>query len=174
MQNLTMWMLTFGDKVEVLEPVEVREKLMNMAESMIRKYGGKACSGRTYSGIRGSNGLSVQGRLEYPCHGEDHKGKIWRKVSCAKVYSDRVCTCRRQRGPTIPSGCCCVLRIRIFDGERDYMKYEWIDEYILKMPGVTKDLQKDWNWIRYQIGGKMFAAICLDDDDGGRFLAEAV
>ena len=41
MENLTMWMLTFGDKVEVLEPVEVREKLMNMAESMIRKYGGK-------------------------------------------------------------------------------------------------------------------------------------
>ena len=40
MENLTMWMLTFGDKVEVLEPVEVREKLKNMAESMIRKYGG--------------------------------------------------------------------------------------------------------------------------------------
>lgn len=45
------------------------------------------------------------------------------------------------------------------------MKYEWIDEYLLNKPGVTKDLQKDWNWIRYQIGGKMFAAICLDDDD---------
>lgn len=45
------------------------------------------------------------------------------------------------------------------------MKYEWIDEYLLKKPGVTKDLQKDWNWIRYQIGGKMFAAICLDNDD---------
>ena len=40
MENLTMWMLTFGDKVEVLEPVEVREKLKNMAKSMIRKYGG--------------------------------------------------------------------------------------------------------------------------------------
>ena len=40
MENLTMRMLTFGDKVEVLEPVEVREKLKNMAESMIRKYGG--------------------------------------------------------------------------------------------------------------------------------------
>ena len=40
MENLTMWMLTFGDKVEVLEPVEVREKLKNMAESMSRKYGG--------------------------------------------------------------------------------------------------------------------------------------
>ena len=45
------------------------------------------------------------------------------------------------------------------------MKYEWIDEYLLKMPGVTKDLQKDWNRIRYQIGGKMFAAICLDDNN---------
>ena len=45
------------------------------------------------------------------------------------------------------------------------MKYEWIDGYLLKMPGVTKDLQKDWNWIRYQIGGKMFAAVCLDDND---------
>lgn len=30
-------------------------------------------------------------------------------------------------------------------------------------PGVTKELQKDWNWIHYQLGGKMFAAICLDD-----------
>ena len=45
MENLTMWMLTFGDKVEVLEPLEVREKLKNIAESMIKKYGGKQ-SGR--------------------------------------------------------------------------------------------------------------------------------
>ena len=33
-------------------------------------------------------------------------------------------------------------------------------------PGVTKDLQAEWNWIRYQIGGKMFAAVCLDDATG--------
>jgi len=45
------------------------------------------------------------------------------------------------------------------------MKYDWIDEYLLKKAGVTKDLQKDWNWIRYQIGQKMFAAVCLDDKD---------
>lgn len=45
------------------------------------------------------------------------------------------------------------------------MKYEWIEEYLMKKPGVTKDLQKEWNWIRFQIGGKMFAAICRDDDD---------
>ncbi len=39
--DLTMWMLTFGDKVEVLEPVEVRERLKEIAESMIETYGGK-------------------------------------------------------------------------------------------------------------------------------------
>ena len=45
------------------------------------------------------------------------------------------------------------------------MKYSWIDEYLMAKPGVTRDLQKDWNWIRYQIGGKMFAAICLDEEN---------
>ncbi|MDE5910438.1 MAG: MmcQ/YjbR family DNA-binding protein [Lachnospiraceae bacterium] len=45
------------------------------------------------------------------------------------------------------------------------MKYPWIDEYLLSMPSVTKDLQADWNWIRYQIGGKMFAAVCLNNDN---------
>lgn len=45
------------------------------------------------------------------------------------------------------------------------MKYAWIDEYLLEKAGVTKDHQKDWNWIRYQIGGKMFAAVCMDDDN---------
>lgn len=45
------------------------------------------------------------------------------------------------------------------------MKYPWIDEYLLSMAGVTKDLQADWNWIRYQIGGKMFAAVCLDQEN---------
>ncbi len=45
------------------------------------------------------------------------------------------------------------------------MKYPWIDEYLMARRGVTKDLQPEWNWIRYHIGGKMFAAILLDDDD---------
>ena len=45
------------------------------------------------------------------------------------------------------------------------MKYEWMDNYLMKKAGVTKDLQEDWNWIRYQIDGKMFAAICLDEND---------
>lgn len=45
------------------------------------------------------------------------------------------------------------------------MRYTWLDEYLLEKAGVTKDLQKDWNWIRYSIGGKMFAAVCLGDDN---------
>ena len=44
------------------------------------------------------------------------------------------------------------------------MRYTWMDEYLLAKKGVTKDLQADWNWIRYQIGGKMFAALCLNDE----------
>ena len=45
------------------------------------------------------------------------------------------------------------------------MPYPWIDDDLLQKPGVTKDLQPDWNWIRYQIGGKMFAAVCLDGEN---------
>ena len=37
--NLTMWMLTFGDKVEVLEPMEVRERLKSIAKSLLKTYG---------------------------------------------------------------------------------------------------------------------------------------
>ena len=45
------------------------------------------------------------------------------------------------------------------------MKYPWIDEYLMAKRGVTKDLQEEWNWIRYHIGGKMFAAVLLDDSN---------
>ena len=45
------------------------------------------------------------------------------------------------------------------------MRYTWLDEYLLSKKGVTKDLKKEWNWIRYQVGEKLFAAVCLGDDD---------
>ncbi len=45
------------------------------------------------------------------------------------------------------------------------MRYVWIDEFLLGKKGVTKDLQKECNWIRYQISGKMFAAVCLGDNN---------
>ena len=44
------------------------------------------------------------------------------------------------------------------------MKYEWIEEYLMKKAGVTKDFQEQWNWIPFYIGGKLFAAICRDDE----------
>ncbi|SEM44468.1 hypothetical protein SAMN04487770_13925 [Butyrivibrio sp. ob235] len=45
------------------------------------------------------------------------------------------------------------------------MKYPWIEKYLMEKPGVTKDFQEEWNWIRFQLGGKMFVAICRDDND---------
>ncbi len=45
------------------------------------------------------------------------------------------------------------------------MRYPWIDEYLTAKRGVMRDLQAEWNWIRYKIGGKMFAAVCRDDSD---------
>ena len=45
------------------------------------------------------------------------------------------------------------------------MRYPWIDEYLMAKPGVTQDLQADWNWRRYKLGDRMFAAVLLDDHD---------
>ena len=45
------------------------------------------------------------------------------------------------------------------------MRYQWIDEYLLGKRAVTRDLQPEWNWIRYKIGDRMFAAVLLDDRD---------
>ena len=45
------------------------------------------------------------------------------------------------------------------------MRYTWMDAYLLSKAGTTKDLQEDWNWIRYHVGGKMFAAICMNDEN---------
>ncbi len=43
------------------------------------------------------------------------------------------------------------------------MQYPWLDQYLLGKKGVTKDLQSDWNWLRYKVGDKMFCAVCMDD-----------
>ena len=43
------------------------------------------------------------------------------------------------------------------------MRYTWLDEYLMKKSGVTKNTE-NWNWVRYMIGGKMFVAVCLDDN----------
>ena len=50
------------------------------------------------------------------------------------------------------------------------MKYEWIDEFLLNLPAVQKDFQADWNWIRYKIGDKMFAAVCLNGQNVPKYI----
>ena len=40
------------------------------------------------------------------------------------------------------------------------MKYEWLDEYLISLPGAEKDYKPEWAWFRYQVRGKLFAAVC--------------
>ena len=39
------------------------------------------------------------------------------------------------------------------------MKYEWLDAYLLSLPGAEKDYKIEWGWMRYQVRGKLFAAV---------------
>lgn len=39
-------------------------------------------------------------------------------------------------------------------------KYEWLDAYLLAKTGAAKDYKLEWQWWRYQVGGKLFAATC--------------
>lgn len=50
------------------------------------------------------------------------------------------------------------------------MRYKWLDDYLMARPGVTKDFKPEWNWIRYQIGGKLFAAVCLNSRDRTKYI----
>lgn len=45
------------------------------------------------------------------------------------------------------------------------MKYAWLDAYLMRKSGVEKDFKVEWNWQRYMIDGKLFAAVCYDDDN---------
>lgn len=40
------------------------------------------------------------------------------------------------------------------------MKYDWLDAYLLSLPGAEKDYKAEWGWFRYMIRGKLFAAVC--------------
>ena len=42
--------------------------------------------------------------------------------------------------------------------------YPWLDEYLLSKPGAVKDFKAEWEWHRYLVGGKMFAAVCRPDE----------
>ncbi|MCI6256787.1 MAG: MmcQ/YjbR family DNA-binding protein [Clostridiales bacterium] len=40
------------------------------------------------------------------------------------------------------------------------MKYDWLDGYLRSMPGAEHDYKLEWQWDRYMVRGKLFAAIC--------------
>lgn len=43
------------------------------------------------------------------------------------------------------------------------MRYHWLDEFLIHKKGVTKDFKAEWQWTRYLLGNKMFAAVCKDE-----------
>ncbi|MDD3921201.1 MAG: MmcQ/YjbR family DNA-binding protein [Eubacteriales bacterium] len=43
--------------------------------------------------------------------------------------------------------------------------YPWLDEYLQSMPGVEKDFKVEWEWFRYMLRGKLFAAVCTPDEN---------
>lgn len=45
-------------------------------------------------------------------------------------------------------------------------KLDWLDEFLQSFKGVTRDYKEEWDWIRYMVGGKMFAALCKTAKNG--------
>lgn len=43
------------------------------------------------------------------------------------------------------------------------MNYPWLDDYLLSLPGAEKDFKPEWQWFRYMVRGKLFAAVCSPD-----------
>ena len=43
------------------------------------------------------------------------------------------------------------------------MNYTWLDEYLLSLPGAEKDYKPEWQWFRYMVRGRLFAAVCSPD-----------
>lgn len=64
------------------------------------------------------------------------------------------------------------------------MKYPWLYDELIQKPGAVRDFKEEWQWTRFQVGGKLFAAICKDEagqdalltlklePEEGRFLRE--
>lgn len=39
-------------------------------------------------------------------------------------------------------------------------RYPWLDGYLLEKAGAVKDFKEAWQWWRYLVGGRQFAATC--------------
>jgi len=39
-------------------------------------------------------------------------------------------------------------------------RYPWLEELLMAQPGAEQDYKAEWQWQRFLVRGKMFAAIC--------------
>lgn len=39
-------------------------------------------------------------------------------------------------------------------------RFDWLNDYLLSKPGGEYDFKEEWQWHRYQVRGKLFAALC--------------
>lgn len=44
------------------------------------------------------------------------------------------------------------------------MPYQWLEEYLQSRPGVEKDFKAEWQWTRYRLREKLFAALCRPEE----------
>ena len=49
------------------------------------------------------------------------------------------------------------------------MQYPWLDEFLLSLPGAEKDYKPEWQWFRYTLRGKLFAAVCSPGPEHGSY-----
>jgi len=48
------------------------------------------------------------------------------------------------------------------------LHYPGLDEFLLSLPGAQKDYKAEWQWLRYQVGSKLFVALCTPGLEHGR------
>jgi len=48
-------------------------------------------------------------------------------------------------------------------------RYPWLEDYLLTKPGAAAEFKIEWQWMRYLVGGKQFAAICTPGEAYGEY-----
>lgn len=46
-------------------------------------------------------------------------------------------------------------------------RYPWIEQYLMDKSGAEQDFKVEWQWQRFLVRGKMFAAICTPGPEHG-------
>ena len=68
MENLVTWLMTFGAKVEVLEPKETRDIIRRNAEETLKIYGGLGTVSYTHLDVyKRQSGDRIISRIRFIC-----------------------------------------------------------------------------------------------------------